>query len=84
MKLPSREWLIVQMKKKFWKRLSCLSFISVIALLIDEKIKEGYILNPTDITNPFAHEFWIIVLSIVCLVSAYVSKLRGDGDELVE
>ena len=82
--MTNREWLIEQVKKKFWKRLSWLSFISIVALLGDEVIKEGYILNPTDITNPFAHEFWIIVLSIVCLTSAYVSKKRGDGDELVE
>lgn len=84
MKLPSKEWLITQVKKKFWKRLSWLSFISIVALLGDEAIKEGYILNLTDVTNPFTHEFWIVVLSIVCLISAYISKVRGDGDELVE
>jgi len=84
MKLQSKEWLIAQVRKKFWKRLSWLSFISIVALLGDEVIKEGYILNLIDVTNPFTHEFWIIVLSIVCLASACVSKVRGDGDELVE
>jgi len=84
MKLPSKEWLIAQVKKKFWKRLSWLSFISIVALLGDEAIKEGYILNPADITNPLAHEFWIVILSVVCLTSACISKVRGDGDELVE
>ena len=78
------EYIIREIKKNFWKRLSWLSFISIVALLGDEVIKEGYILNLTDVTNPFAHEFWIIVLSIVCLTSACVSKVRGDGDELVE
>jgi len=83
-RLPSKEWMIAQVKKKFWKRLSWLSFIFIVALLGDEVIKEGYILNLTDVTNPFAHEFWIVILSIVCLISVCVSKVRRDGDELVE
>ena len=84
MKLPSREWLIAQVKKNFWKRVSWLSFISIVALLGDEAIKEGYILNLSDITDPFAHEFWIMILAVVCLVSTYISEKGGGKDELVE
>jgi len=79
MKLPSKEWLVAQIKKNFWKRVSWLSFISIIALLGDEYIKEGYWFNPADVTNPFAHEFWFVILAIVCLVSTYISKTRGGG-----
>jgi len=74
MKLPSKQYIITNIKKKFWKRVSWLSFISIIALLGDEYIKEGYVLNPSDITNPLAHEFWIIVLAIVCIISTYKKR----------
>jgi len=84
MKLPSKEWLIAQVKKNFWKRVSWLSFISIIAILGDEYFKEGYILNLADVTNPLAHEFWIMILAVVCLVSTYISEKGGGKDELVE
>ena len=77
---PTREWLLEQIKKKFWDRLAWLSFISIIALLGDEVIKEGYILNPADLTNPFAHELWIVILAVMSIVSAYISK-RGGGKD---
>jgi len=82
--MRSKEWLIAQIKKKFWKRLSWLSFISIIALLGDEYIKEGYLFNPADVTNPLAHEFWIIVFIIISVTSTYISKTRGGDDELAE
>jgi len=81
MKLPSKEQLASQIKKKFWNRLVWFSFISIIALLGDEAIKEGYVLNPADLTNPFAHEFWIAVLAIVGVVSAYISEKREAKNE---
>jgi len=85
MMLPSKEWLICQAKKNFWKRVSWLSFISIIAILGDEYIKEGYMLNPSDITNPLAHEFWFVILAIVCLVSTYISERKEvGGDELAK
>ena len=77
---PTKEWLLGQIRKKFWKRLSWLSFISVVALIGDELIKEGYPFNPHDVTSPFAHEFWIIVLSIVCLISTYISEGGGENE----
>jgi len=84
-KLPSREWLIAQVKKNFWKRVTRLSVWAIVGLLIDEYAKEGYILNPADLANPFAHEFWIVILAVVCFVSTYVSERRcGDAEEQVE
>ena len=81
MKLPSREWLIAQVKKNFWKRVTRLSVWAIVGLLIDEYAKEGYILNPADLTNPFAHEFWIAVLAVVGVVSAYISEKREAKNE---
>ncbi|MCD6131824.1 MAG: hypothetical protein J7J61_06970 [Candidatus Hydrothermae bacterium] len=81
MSLPSREWIIEQIKKNLPKRLSWLSVWAIVGLLIDEYAKEGYILNPADLTNPFAHEFWIAVLAIIGVVSAYISKKREAEDE---
>jgi len=79
MKLPSKQWLTAQIKKNFWKRVSWLSFISIIAILGDEYIKEGYWFNPADVTSPFAHEFWTIVFIIISIVSTYISEKKGGG-----
>ena len=79
MKLPSKQWLIAQIKKNFWKRVSWLSIWAIVGLLIDEKAKEGYILNLTDVTNPLAHEFWIVVFLLISIVSYAIHKLKGGG-----
>ena len=81
MSLPSREWIVEQIKKNLLKRLSWLSVWAIVGLLIDEYLKEGYILNPADLTNPFAHEFWIAVLAVVGVVSAYISEKREAKNE---
>jgi len=73
--------MITQVKKKFWKRVSWLSFISIIAVLGDEFIKEGHILDPADVTSPFAHEFWVMILAVVCFISTYVSERRDENAE---
>lgn len=82
MKLPSREWIIEQITKNFWKRLSWLSFIAVIYLLGDEYWKEGYFFNPADAGNPLSHEFWVLVLWVLAGVSFYIDERRGvkNGD----
>ena len=77
---PSREWIVEQIKKNLWKRVTCLSIWAIVGLLIDEYAKEGYILNPADLANPFAHEFWIVILAVMSIVSAYISKRRGGED----
>ena len=79
MKPPSKEWLMAQIKKNFWKRVSWLSFISIIAILGDEYFKEGYILNLADVTNPLAHEFWIVAFLLISIVSFVIHKLKGGG-----
>jgi len=81
MRFPSKGWIIEQMKKNLSKRLTWLSVWAIVGLLIDEYLKEGYILNPADLTNPFAHEFWIAVLAVVGVVSAYVSEKREAKNE---
>ena len=79
--LPDRKWIIEQIKKNLSKRLSWLSVWAIVGLLIDEYLKEGYVLNPADLTNPFAHEFWIAVLTVVCFISTYVSEEREAENE---
>lgn len=81
MKLPSRKWIIEQITKNFWKRLSWLSFIAVIYLLGDEYWKEGYLFNPTDLGNPYSHEFWMLILCVLSGVSLYIDKRRGVNSE---
>lgn len=79
MKLPSRKWIIEQITKNFWKRLSWLSFIVVIYLLGDEYLKEGYLFNPTDLVNPYSHETLAILLTIVAILSFLKHRFRGGG-----
>ena len=80
----NKEHIIAEVKKKFWKRLTWFSVIAIAFLIGDEMIKEGYIFNVKDIVNPYSHELYILLFAIVGIVSAYISKVRGDGDELVE
>ena len=82
MRLPSKEWIVKQIKKNLPKRVSWLSIWAIVGLLIDEYLKEEYILNPADLTNPFSHEFWILVFSVIAVISTYISEekeLRKGG-----
>ena len=74
MKLPSKEWLIAQIKKNFWKRVSWLSFISIVALLGDEYIKEGYFFDINDIPVLGTHENLIIISLLVALVATILRR----------
>jgi len=64
-----KDYALAQLKKKLRSRVVWLFFIIVIYLLGDERIKEGYYFDPSDITNPLSHEFWIIVFSVLTVVS---------------
>jgi len=80
-------WLYMQIKKNFIKRLSWWSFIAVVALLGDEYLKEGYLFNIKEIANPFCHEFWILVFSVIAVISTYISEekeLRKGGENAEE
>jgi len=73
MKLPSREWLIAQVKKKFWLRLTWWCLVLIAGLIGCEKIKEGYFFNKADMTNPYSHELYVLILAIIGIVSAIIS-----------
>jgi len=77
-----KEYIIANVKKKFWKRLSAFSLILAVWLLIDEFIKEGYLFNPAEAGNPLTHEFWVLILWVLSGVSLYIDKSRGvnSGD----
>lgn len=77
-----KKYIIANIKKKFWKRLSVFSIFMALWLLIDEFIKEGYFFNPADAGNPLSHEFWVLVLWVLAGVSFYIDERRGvkNGD----
>jgi len=78
MKLPSREYIIANIKKNFWARLSLLSFVLAMWLMLDEKIKQGYFFHIKEVTNLFCHEFWVVVFLLIAVISFVIHKLRGD------
>ena len=80
MRLPSKEYIIKNIKHKFYIRATILSFILAVWLLIDEKVKGGYFFNPAEATNPFCHEFWVVVFLLISIVSYAIHKLKG-GDK---
>lgn len=78
MSLPSREYIIKNIKHKFYIRASILSFILAVWLLIDEKVKEGYFFNPVEVKNPAFHEFWVVVFLLISIISYAIHKKGGD------
>jgi len=73
----TKEYIIENIKKKFWARLSLLSFILAVWLMLDECVKEGYFFRISEITDPAYHEFWVVVLLLVSAISYAIHKLRG-------
>ena len=49
-----------ELLKKQPKRLNIWTAIIIMLILIDEWVKEGYILNPSEFTKPLSHEFLLI------------------------
>ena len=84
MKLPSKEWMIAQVKKKFWPRLVWWCGVLIVGLLGGEYIKEGYAFHIEDITNPYSHELYVLILAVIGAVSACKmlwDKLKTGGGE---
>jgi len=83
-KTPSREWLTVQVKKKFWARLLWWCLVLIIGLIGGERIKEGYWFDARDLTNPYSHELYVLILAVIGTVSACKmlwDKLKTGGGE---
>ena len=79
MKILSKEYIIANIKKNFWARLSLLSFVLAIWLMLDEKIKQGYFFHIKEVANPFCHEFWVVVFLLISIISYAIHKLKGGG-----
>ena len=47
-----KKYIIANIKKKFWLRLSVFSLFLAVWLVIDEWIKEGYAFHPIEVINP--------------------------------
>ena len=80
MKLPSKEWLLAQVKKKFHIRVSILSLFLAVWLIVDELVKEGYNFHLVEVANPFSHEFWVTVLLLLAAINYIIHRLKG-GDK---
>ena len=73
MKLASKEWMVAQVKKKFWPRLAWWCGVLIVGLLGGEYIKEGYAFHIEDITNPYSHELYVLILAVIGVISAIIS-----------
>jgi len=78
MRLPTKEWIVTSIKKNFWKRLNIWLGLVVLGLLLDEYAKEDYIFHLADVSSPFSHEFWVVVLSIILLINFLRNRLKGS------
>jgi len=76
-----KEYIVSNIKKKFWARLSLLSFILAVWTVLDEYVKEGYFFHISEVTNPLCHEFWTAVLLLISAVSYAIHMLRGRRNE---
>lgn len=68
-----------ELLKKQPKRLNIWTAIIIMLILIDEWVKEGYILNPSDFTNPLSHEFLLIITLLISLVLNKLIEKKGGG-----
>jgi len=65
-----------ELLKKQPKRLNIWTAIIIMLILIDEWVKEGYILNPSEFTKPLSHEFLLIITLLIsfCLNQIFRKK----------
>jgi len=68
---------IEQLKKRFWRRIHFWYVWLVILLLVDEYIKEGYIIKPGDFLKPLTHENILLIATLTYIIMNILGYLRG-------
>ncbi len=64
--------MAAKLKPSLRLRIASVALIGAVAVLVDEAVKEGYILDPTDLFNPaITHEKIFLSLLIVGLVAGW-------------
>ncbi len=73
--IPPKDWL-KNLKKKFWLRSSVFSLFLIVAILVDEYIKEGYFFRVNEITLIFSHEFFITILAVYSVIAYTLHRAK--------
>ena len=69
-----KEYIIANIKKNFWRRLSWIFFATAFVIMGDEYYKEGYLFHLNEVANPLCHEFWVAVFLMLSVLSYIIHK----------
>ena len=71
-----KEYVIANIKKNFWRRLSWIFFATAFVIMGDEYYKEGYLFHLNEVANPLCHEFWVAVFLTLSVLSYTIYKCK--------
>ena len=64
-------------KRRLWKRIHWWYAWFIVLLLVDEYIKEGYIIKPGDFLKPLTHENLLLLATLTYIIMNILGYLRG-------
>jgi len=62
--------------KRFWKRIHFWYAWFIVLLLVDEYIKEGYIIKPGDFLKPLTHENLLLLATLTYIIINIIGIIR--------
>jgi len=64
--------------KNFWKRMHFWYIWFIVLVLVDEYIKEGYFVKPSDFLKPLTHENLLLLGTLTYIIINIVKYIRGE------
>jgi len=62
--------------KRFWKRIHFWYVWFIALLLVDEYIKEGYLVKPSDFLEPLTHENILLLATLTYIIINIIGIIR--------
>jgi len=72
--LMGRFWKEYRPLKHIKRRIVLWLLLSILGLLIDEYLKEGYIFDVSDVLKPLTHENIIVILLGILLIYTFLKR----------
>jgi len=73
---PTLNMMLKELMKNLEKRIHLWFILAVILLLLDEYLKEGYLVKPKDILKPLTHEQILTATTIIYVLILLILKLK--------
>jgi hypothetical protein len=76
-------WCLRELRKRIDRRIHWWYAWTILLILVDEYIKEGYVFNPDDFLKPLTHENLILLTTVAyTVVSTVIVVRRGRSSRL--